>query len=1131
MTSAQSRFGIEWSTAILVLVASASGQPAQVAQADDKAGAVTAGAKVETAPWSVSSPPGEMVEAVIDTSEGTWVNLDVSPDGNEIVFDLLGDLYTIPMTGGEARALTSGIEWDMQPRYSPDGKRIAFTSDRTGEGGKGGDNIWVINRDGTEPRQVTKETFRLLNSPCWTPDGEYIAARKHFTSRRSLGAGEIWLYHRTGSDGLQMTTRPTEQKDVGEPAFSPDGRYLYYSLDSTPGGAFDYNRDAGQGIYSIDRLDRVKGVTERLITGPGGAIRPTPSPDGASLAFIRRDRFKTCLYVLDLASNTPRKLYDSLERDMQETWAVHGVYPTMAWTPDSREIVFWAGGGLHRIDAATGEVRAIPFHVTSSRQVAKSLRRPIEVAPLTFDVKMLRGVRVSPAGDRVAYQALGHIYVRDLPDGSPRRLTAQSDHFEFFPSFSRDGKWIVYATWNDEAFGTVRAAPASGGDGRVVTREPGHYVDPVFTPDGSQVVYGKVSGGWLTTPVWSRDAGLYRVRIDGGEPKLISKRGTHPQFAAASDRVYVMTVEEQKDADRRCLISMNLDGGEERTHLVSENATEFAVSPDGKWVAFAERFNAYVAPLVATGREVSIGPKATSLPIARVSSEAGMDLHWSGDSRALLWALGPELFTRRLEDSLAFVDRAPDPLPEAPATGVNIGFQQRYDAPEGTMALVGARLVTMRGDEVIENGTVVVAGNRIAAIGPSSSVAVPAGALTVDVSGKTIMPGMIDVHAHGALGENGMTPQKNWGQYANLAFGVTTIHDPSNDTGATFAASELAKAGMVVAPRIFSTGTILYGAAGTAKAEIDSLDDAMFHLRRMQAVGAFSVKSYNQPRRDQRQQVIEAARRLGMMVVPEGGSLLEHDLTMVVDGHTGVEHSLPVERVYSDVTQLWAASQTGYTPTLIVGYGGIMGENYWYDRTNVWEDQHLLTFVPKAIVDPRSRRRTKAPDEDYNTLRSAAICKELVDSGCRVQLGAHGQLAGLGAHWELWMLAQGGLTPMQCIRAATLDGAFYLGLDGDLGSLEAGKLADLIVLEANPLDDIRNSTSIQNTMLNGRLYDSRTMARLGPDALPKPVFFFEGLQGGVGMRSIESGGCAGCGLPGMGCGPMEADPHRHAGYR
>ena len=347
------------------------------------------------------------------------------------------------------------------------------------------------------------------------------------------------------------------------------------------------------------------------------------------------------------------------------------------------------------------------------------------------------------------------------------------------------------------------------------------------------------------------------------------------------------------------------------------------------------------------------------------------------------------------------------------------------------------------------------------------------------------------MHHHGSEGGGGLVPQRNWMHYASLAFGITTTHNPSAETDTIFAASEMSKAGLLNSPRIFSTGTILYGAAGNFRADINSLDDARSHLRRMKAAGAFSVKSYNQPRRDQRQQIIAAARELEMMVVPEGGSLYHHNMSMVADGHTGIEHSVPTARNYDDVQQFWGKTQVGYTPTLVVAYGGWWGENYWYGNSNVWENERLNRFIPRNVIDPRSRRREVIPVEELNHIDIAKGAKTLLDNGVKVQLGAHGQLQGLGPHWELWMLAQGGMTPMEALRAATLDGAKYLGLDKDIGSLEVGKLADLIVLDANPLDNIRNSEKVHWTMINGRLFDSATMNEVGNHPAIRGPFFFE----------------------------------------
>ncbi len=1058
----------------------------------------------EKAKWDVSSDQYHTSEISIDTTETTWSNVSVSPDGQTLVFDMLGDIYSVAIGGGEATALTHGIEWNYQPRFSPDGRQIAFVSDRAG-----GDNLWIMNADGSDAHAVSDEAEHIVHNPSWSPDGDYLVGRKAYYSTRSIAAGEIWMFHRGGGNGVNLVERPnadSDQKNRAEPAFSPDGKYVYYSADITPGTVWQYNKNSVDSLFAIKRLELATGETDTIVSGPGGAIRPTPSPDGKSLAYLkRRLGLVTQIMVKDLESGLEKLVFDGFERDLQESSGSEGNAPAIAWLPDSASIAFWTAGKFHRVSVTDGSVTGIPVHIVTSKKVRPALRSKVKVATDDFEVNGVRWASYTADEKQVVFQALGYIWIKDVKSGKQQRLTQQSDHYEFYPVISPDGRSVLYTTWNDRQFGSVRISQIKGNKATQLTSQPGHYIEPAFSADGQQVLYRKIEGGYLLSPLWSMDPGIYHVAADGKQPPLrISKEGFNPHFNADASRVF-FTTNMGKLGTELLLSSVNLNGYDRRDHLQGAKATQFRVSPDGQWVAFSENFKTYLAPFFSNGKTITLSGATKDFSVRQVAGRSGEFLSWAADSQAIDWSHGRYLYRRDLKQAFAFEAGAPESLPEPLESGLDLAFTQDGDQPKGKIALVGGRVVTMRDanqqTEVIEDGIVLIEGNRITAVGSRDNVTIPADAFQLDVTGKTVLPGLVDAHAHGGMGSSEINPQQNWMQLSNLAFGVTTIHDPSNDTSEFFAASELQKTGQLVAPRVFGTGTILYGAYVPGySAETNSLEDAQFHLQRLKDVGAISVKSYNQPRREQRQQIIQAASELDMMVVPEGGMRFQHNLTMLIDGHTTMEHSLPVQNVYSDVVQLWSQVGTAYTPTFIVSYGGLMGEEYWYDRTNVWENPRLLRYTPKSVLYPRSIRRPKAPDSEYNHVYVARTAKALRDAGVRVNIGAHGQREGLAAHWEMWSMTQGGFSPWEALRGATIDGAASLGMDHEIGSLEAGKLADITVVDGNPLEDIYRSEYVSHTVINGRLYEAATMNQVAPDKTARQPLFFE-LEGGDAWSS------------------------------
>jgi imidazolonepropionase-like amidohydrolase/Tol biopolymer transport system component len=1046
--------------------------------------------------WDVSATGEPSVQAKFSVSEGTWMNLDISPDGKTLVFDLLGDIYSMAVEGADAVLIHGGPAMESKPRFSADGSQLLYLSDRGGS-----DNLWVSAADGSNARQVSRETVNLLAAPAWSPDCDYAAAVKFYSDLSRSRATEIWLYHLAGGQGRLLVETPANGKSVNEPLFSRDGRYLYYTENTT--GSDSGFLNANQPIYALKRRNLSDGTVGLVVGGFGSATAARLSPDDKRLSFIRRVKDKTVLFVYDTVSGEQRPVYDGLDRDLiaNRSPRTGGLYSSYAWFPDGDHVAIWSKGKIHKINMTTGTRQEIPFRAQVNQTVTVPPRFAAPLAPARFAVRIFQQVAPAPDGKMICFNALGRVWRQDLPAGKPERLTESAD-FEFEPSCSLDGTRVAYVSWDDETGSTLNLISTQDGHVTALIRTTGIIRQPSFAPDGQRLVYWLEPGN-RKMGGYRGKTGLYWIAVAGGASHYIGPAGRLPQFSPKGERIYYIanTAKTYGLSTVTKLESVGLDGQGRRLHVSSDDASELRISPDLRWLAYKRELQYYLVPYRETGATLKLAQGCEEVPAIQLTTDGGYDIVWSADSSRVNWMLGQTF------SSVATSERYPA-VRAAKATQATIHLEVKADKPAGSIAFTGGRIITMRGEEVIESGTLVVKGNRIAAVGPVDQVAIPKDALVIDAKGKTLIPGLVDMHGHLEFGEDGfLMPQKHPSHYAALAFGVTTNFDPSATDLPSLASGELNKAGVTVGPRFITTGRIIYGMRSLELFHpIRDIEDARSILRRRKALGAIVIKSYLQPMRSQRQQLVKAAREAMLMVAPEGEGHFYNNLSMIIDGHMSVEHNFPLANIFADVIQLMACGSTSMTPTLVVNYGETFAENYFYQTTRPWDDPKVRTYVQKTFSEfsplgsageapphVRGMLSVHQADELWEVgFRSVArSLKKLDDAGVVINAGSHGQLFGLALHWEMWALAQGGMSHHRVLRAATLNGARTLGLDGQIGSLEAGKLADLLVLDANPLADIRNTNSIRYTIINGRMYDSLTMNEIGNVDRPRGRFYWE----------------------------------------
>ncbi len=1065
------------------------------------------------------------------TDEGTWLSLDVSPDGKTIVFELLGDIYTLPIEGGQAKLIAGGMAFDSQPKFSPDGKWIAFLSDR-----EGSENIWIMHPDGSEVTQVSKDPNSEFASPSWAPDGNYI-----FVSKAGFGLTtfEVWMYHVRGGTGVQITkakpapTTPRRERHnaVGVVA-SPDGKYIYYAVRH---GGFAYN--AQFPLWQIARRDRKTGDEDVLIEQLDSSFRPVLSPDGTQVLYVTRYETESGLRLRNLQSGEDRWVKYPVTRDDQESRFTRDLFPGYAFLPDGKEIVYNQDGKIHRLNLAAGTDAVIPFTAQVSQEIGPKLDFPQKVEQGSVKVRLIQDPEESPDGKKLAFSAMTHLYTLDLRGGKPQRLTSGNAR-EFQPTWSPDGKSIAYVTWSSEG-GQLWKVATAGGTPQQLSKSLAVYSNPAWSPDGTKIVAlrgnaydrenSEFDGGQTA------NADLVWIPADGGDANLIlpARGAGGPHFTHENDRIYVYTPQG--------LISLRYDGTDRRTHLQVKGqgaffaeepiaADDVQPSPDGQWVLAHVMNQLYLIAMPMVGGEApTVNVATASVPAKRLTDIGADYFAWADDGKTITWAVGSSLF-REPVSAISFEppkdekkdgekkdgdtkdadkknaaapstdakkddkkeekkeEKKPEKLKEQDKNveEIAVDLEVPRKTPKGTVVLRGATVVTMKGDEVLKNADIVVENNRITRVGAKGSV--PAGAKLFDVTGKTIVPGFVDTHAHWTEIRRGILDTQNWAFLANLAYGVTAGLDVQTGSNDMFAYQDLVDSGDILGLRAFSTGPGVF-----SDNNFQSMEEVKGVLTKYKKYyGTPNIKSYIVGNRKQRQFMVQASKELGMMPTTEGGLDLKLNLTHVIDGFHGNEHTLPIAPLYKDVLQIFAQSGIAETPTLIVNYGGPFGENYWYEYSEVHDNAKLNHFTPHKILDEKTKRREGwFRKDEFEFPKLAAQMAKLERAGGLVGVGSHGQLQGLGYHWEMWMLASGGMTPMEVLHCATVNGSKIIGRPQDLGSIEPGKLADLVILDKNPLEDIHNTNTVHWVMKNGELFEGDTLNQVWPEQKKlEPLWFW-----------------------------------------
>lgn len=952
------------------------------------------------------TPPGLGKTIAFDVQEGTSMSVSASPDGKLLAVDLQGSLWIIPASGGRATLITDYFNDARQPVWSPDGSRLAYFAYR-----EGGYDLWSVAADGTNARRLTEGAYDD-REPAWSPDGKRIAFSSDRTGK-SEAAYNIWTLDLATSALTQITDNPGEDR---MPTWSPDGSQIAYA--STRGGK-----------SALWATTLATGAERSLRTSDARLDAPSWAPDGR-LAYVAADATGS-----------------RLEIDGTSVSGNENVFPFR---------VSWAksGGGFHYV--SDGKIRrrvgnrttTLPFQARLEA-TRPSYTRATRDFDSTAPRKALGIVKpaLSPDGSQIAFVALGDVWLLPKAGGAPKNLTNDSA-MDADVAWSPDGKSLVYTSDKGGGLPQIWIHNLKSNSARQLTNIDTQPLGAAWSPDGTRIAYIDVDGMWGVAGVCFVDVATGEVtRLQGslGQPGSPSWSADGQYLAISLSYKYSASFREGTNQ----VLVIPVDGKRApfwqiphaNVSIDTRGGSGPAWSPDGTKMAAIYDGLLKIWPVGPGG--------APQGPPRAYTSEISYFPSWAADSKTLTYQSADKVKSLNIESG--------------EITEIPIDLSYTLAKPAGRTIIHASKLVDALQDATQHNKDIIIEGNRIVAVLDHAEANHSSGTV-IDSTGLTAIPGLIEHHAH---------VQKDFGANAHrawLAYGITTVRDPGNQPYDGVEDREAAEAGVRIGPRIYTNGPLfewqrVYYKMGVAVAGPAHLER---ELGRARLLKYDVLKSYVRMPDVQQRRIVEAAHEMGVPVTGHeifpaaytGVDATEHLGATSRRGYSPKQG--PQGRAYEDVIQLFGQSRRTLTPT---NFGALIG---YLDKNPAYRSDPRLSLYPgwaqRSVAQQNPMLAAMRQSSFEGSLKSL---KAMRDAGTQITAGTDTTIA-INLHAEIASYVDAGFTPFEALQAATATPAKALNLEA--GTIEPGKLADIVLIEGDPRENIANTFNVRTTITNGRAY-------------------------------------------------------------